>query len=260
MIKVKEGYEMVGSKIRKKCAEGTFRDEKTLRCKKVKKTPVKKSPKKSKRSPKKKEGYEMVGSKMRKKCAEGTFRDEKTLRCKKVKKTPVKKSPRKTFSEEDKTLDEIENTFVEMIDELPFITYDEDNDDEKYSSLDLSNDILEIIKDIHKETNIFFNPDTELMSNIANVKFDNEDKKHTKEVNLFLFGNINDGIFDKIKNLKKELYGEYNNVLLPKDFEEKWAKFENVNSPSKMLSNKSKSPLFNNVNANILQPRKKVKN
>jgi len=160
-----------------------------------------------------------------KQCKEGQEINPKTNRCVKkiVKKSPKKKSNLKKSlnnttmkndddddddDDDDEEADEYLNHFLDLVDELPFITYKEDieNGDEPYTKDMLIEDILHIITDIHKETNFIVVPDPETMINIATTKFDNADKKHNKEVNEFIFGTKmgNDGVFDKIRKLTRQ--------------------------------------------------------
>jgi hypothetical protein len=169
-----------------------------------------------------------------KKCKEGQEINPKTNRCVKkiVKKSPKKKksnlkksSNNKSMNDDDddddddndEQAEEYLNHFLDLVDELPFITYKEDieNGDEPYTKDMLIEDIINIISDIHKETNFIVVPDPETMIDIATSKFDNGNKKHNKEVNEFIFGTKrgNDGVFDKIRNLTRQVEKQKENLM-----------------------------------------------
>lgn len=237
-ISCKEGYELINGTCRKDCRSDQYRDLVTLNCRKITKAPRKKAPKKSPKrkslspkrksptpkrkspSPKKvksplkcKPGYEMINDKCKKICKDNQIRDIKTLKCKKIK-TSKKKSPKKQKSKSSSGKasemdDEYLNLFLDVVDELPFITYKDDIEagDEPYTKMMFIEDIINIIHDLFKQTGHIVVPDAETMLEIANIKFDNGNKKHTKDVNEFIYGTNrgNDGVFDKIRTLTRTL-------------------------------------------------------
>lgn len=175
----------------KACKEGQIRNEKG-RCVKIKKSPKKKTPK----SPKKK--------KSPKACKEGQIRNEKG-RCVKIKK-PKSSKKKSSSSPNSSIIDEYLNIFLEEVDQLPFITYEEDilAGDEPYTREMLIEDIVNIIKEIYdKSGGYVVVPDSELMMEIANNKFDN----HKKDINEFMFGTRRgeDSIFDAIRNFTEPI-------------------------------------------------------
>lgn len=191
-----------------KCKVGQVFNPKTKRCNKIKKSKkskrVRKSPTKSKP------------------CKPDQVRNPATGRCvkNKVVKSPRKKANLKISSNDKSNMevdDELMDHFIGIVDELPFITYEEDirNGEERYDANMLAEDIINIIIDIHKETGHTVVPDPETMIDIATAKFDNADKKHTKEVNKFIYGtNIgNDSIFDKIRNITRTIEARNENDM-----------------------------------------------
>ena len=111
--------------------------------------------------------------------------------------------------DDDNLEEEYLNHFLNIVDDLPFITYDEDIQagDEPYTKDMLIEDIISIISDIHKETNIVVVPDPETMKEIADIKFD----KHKKDIKEFIFGsNIgNDSIFDHIRKFTRGIEKQF---------------------------------------------------
>ena len=103
--------------------------------------------------------------------------------------------------------------FLDEVDELPFITNDNDikNGDEPYTGEMLMEDIINIIADIYKETNYKLVPDIDLMESVAKVKFDNQ----TEKVNEFVFGTEKgrNGIYDKIREFTGKIENERINSL-----------------------------------------------
>ena len=125
----------------------------------------------------------------------------------------VKKTEKEIFEEEDKKAEEYINLFLDEVDELPFITNDNDikNGDEPYTGEMLMEDIINIIADIYKETNYKLVPDIDLMESVARVKFDNQ----TEKVNEFVFGTEKgrNGIYDKIREFTGKIEKERINSL-----------------------------------------------
>lgn len=177
---------------------------------------------------------------------------EQPNRFDKVKKSCAKRQPNKSFpqcqvrniftgecevskNDEDGDNDDDEadeereyylNLFLEYVDELPFITYEEDKEQEAYTKEMLIEDIINIIKDIYEQTEYVLIPDSETMLEIATLKFDNESGKHSKEVKEFLFGTQrgNDAIHDKIREFTRKV-----EPIRIEKMEEKYKRLEEMN-------------------------------
>ena len=130
--------------------------------------------------------------------------------------------------EEDEESNYYLNLFLQYVDELPFITYEEDIKEghEPYTREMLIEDIVQIIKDIYEQTEYVLIPDSITMLDIATLKYDNEDGKHNKEVKEFLFGTQkgNDAVHNKIREFTKKI--EPNKM---KKMEEKYKRLEEMN-------------------------------
>lgn len=113
------------------------------------------------------------------------------------------------------------NLFLQYVDELPFIT-EENKEQDPYTKEMLIEDIINIIKDIYEQTEYVLIPDSVTMLEIATLKFDNESKK----VKEFLFGTQrgNDAIHDKIREFTRKV-----EPIRIKKMEEKYKRLEALN-------------------------------
>ena len=199
----KAGYEYINRKCLKTCQPGSIRNISTSRCKKV---TVKKSSKRISKSVKRKSKSPIVVRKSKSKSAIV------------VRKSPVISSRRSSASsidednEDDQEHDEYMNIFMDQVNDLPFITYEDDEaaGEEPYSREMLIEDIVNIIQDIYKSSGYVLVPDSETMEEIANIKFDSNTKgknKNNKFAKMFLFGTQKgrDGVVDKIREFTRKI-------------------------------------------------------